>query len=316
MSEGIDTKNHPTVKALELHRVRLGLTDTALARRMKISSAAWSTLRSGTYGAQNPQRMLAICEAQLRVMEDEAELGHAPLLTLTDQRAVIAAVSLALNDERDRSIVYLGETGAGKTTLALLLREKYGQACVCAEASELWRDSYFAALRSIARALGLEVPATARAVQEAVLEDLGRSPRILVIDEAHYCGAAALNLVKLILNATRTRVVLLAIPKLWDQMCRTAAPEIAQLRNRTLAKVEMQGVGADDCRAFLRAKLGGYENLGAAEKQVVAAVCAAANRFGLLNTVRRICNEVNELEEGASLEAITGAIHRVEALRS
>ena len=328
MSDKIDTKNHPTVKALIALRDRLELSDAGLARRDRNSSkTTWSQLQSGTYPAQDPAAILERCESGLRLLEDFAERttaagqeARAEIIDLPHVRATPAAVKRCHGEPQNRLVVVLGPSGAGKTTVCRRVCEAYGHAAVAIEATESWRTSYHYSLAAVADAIDIpEATIDPRRLEGFVFDELARTPRILVIDEGHYFGPPALHLLKVILNKTETRIVLAAIPELWHRMEKKAYEEVLQLRRRTAAKVVVMEVTRDDCRTFLKRKLPGYTALEAEEKQVVAACSVAANRFGLYDTLARICSEVRtELgeKEPASLDAVNAAIRRVEALRS
>lgn len=324
MSDPIDIKNHPTVKALESHRLRLGLNDSQFAQRLRVSPASWSTMRDGTYAAQNKTPMLERFEAALAQLADQAAVSavrgpRGGVVELRHIRAAVRAVKRAAGEPRNRLVVYLSRTGGGKSTLAQHLAATYLDSCVVVQATETWRDSYYAALLTVARALGItEGIGSARAAELAVIDALALAPRILVVDEAHHGGKAALNLLKLILNVCpETRVVALAIPQLWDRMQQANAQEAAQLRSRTCAKITVPDVGPEDCAAFLAAKMPGYSALNGDEKQAVAAACDAANRFGLFDTLQRLCDDDLLAKAGKlTVEEVQAAIRRVEGLRS
>lgn len=325
MSDTIDTKNHPVVKALEAHRLRLGLNDSQFAQRLQVSGASWYTMREGTYLAHNKQPMLDRFEAALAQFNDQAEAAAArgsrgTIVELRHIRAAIKAVKRSYGQERNRLVVYLAKTGGGKSVLAKHLGRIYLESCVVVEATETWRDSYYAALLSVARALGItDGIGSARKAEIAVVEKLASSPKILVVDEAHHGGKAALNLLKMILNRCQeTRVVVAAIPQLWDRMQEANAQEAAQLRSRTCAKLVVPEVGIEDCSAFLKAKLPGFETLGGDTDRSVGAACDSANRFGLFDTLQRICDDdiLSSSASKLSYDDIAAAIRRVEALRS
>lgn len=325
MSENIDTKNHPTVKALVEHQERLEDSDAVFARRyIGVSAASWSLIRGGTYMAKDPTAMLDRCEAALQTLNDQAEQTgvageKAKIIDLSHVRAALNAVKGCYDEAQNRLVVFLAPSGGGKTTLTRKLKETYLGGAVCGEATETWRTSYFNAGVAIAEWLGITEQFTnPRTVEAAILDKLTITPRILAIDEGHYCGPQALNLLKLILNRTSSRVVLLAIPELWARMEGTAYEEVKQLRRRTYAKIVVPEVTIDACRKFLNARMQGYAGVNGDEKQVVAAVCEAANKFGLFDTLDRICSEVRK-EAGkrdASFDLVKAAIKRVQELNS
>lgn len=319
MSTPIDTKNHPAVKALAEHQARLNMANKAFARRyLRCSDSAWSMIKNGTYPSDHADQWIEKCTSALAQLDDEQhEKSSGPLLNLSDARAAVAAVKRCANEERNRLVVFLGDTGAGKTKLTAMLREAYLSNFVAIEASESWRDGYSGPVFALCEALDIgDVPSSVREAEQAVIDSLAVSPRIIGVDEGHHCGKAALNLLKLILNRTRSRVVVLAMPQLWDLMQRKAWYEASQLRNRTYAKIVMTAVRREDARLLLAARMPGFSKLGDEEKAVLTMCCEAANKFGLYNTLQRICDEVAEEGLSANVDTVTAAITRVEALRS
>lgn len=324
MSDKIDTKNHPTVKALIEQAARLDLTDAVIAKRyIGISKTTWSQLQSGTYPAQDPAPMLEKCEAALQILLDASERSESgaqdTIVALPHIAAALAAVKGCYDQEQNRLVVYLAPSGGGKTTLVRRLRQTYLSAAVFGEATETWRGSYLNCAADIARWLGIEENfVNPRKAEAAVIDRLTEMPIILCIDEGHSCGPEALNFIKAILNRTKCRVVFLSIPELWARMEGKAFEEAKQLRRRTHAKIVIETVSASDCRTFIEAKLAGYPGKKSPEeKLIVAAMCEAANKFGLYDTLQRICDEVKAEAKGApaDLDLVTAAIKRVEALR-
>ena len=324
MSDKIDTRNHPAVKALIAHQERLGDTDGAFARRyLRVSAASWSLLKSGTYGAKDPSSMLERCEAALCILNDQAEKaggndGRGAIIDLPHIKAAVAAVRGCFSEDQNRLVVYLSPSGGGKTTLARKLSDTYPGAAVTIEATESWRNSYFNSLEAVAEALGLKKVNQTRGLECSVIEHLRATTRVIVVDEAHYCGVEALNMLKMLLNKTGARIVVCAIPELWQRMEKSAYQEVLQLRRRTAAKIIVIEVSRADARAFLNARIPDFSSIGTAEKDAIALVVTAANRFGLFDTLQRICSEVRIESEGLpiTLDLIKAAISRVEALRS
>ena len=322
MSEKIDTKNHPAVKALIAHQERLGDTDAAFARRyLRVSAASWSLLKSGNYMAKDPSAMLDRCEAAIGILNDQAEKAgdnsRGKIIDLPHLKAAVAAVRGCFNEDQNRLVVYLSPSGGGKTTLARKLSDTYPGSAVVIEATETWRKSYFNALASVGEALGLEKKGHPKAMESVIIDHLSRSSRVLIIDEGHYCGPEALNMLKAILNKTGARIVLCAIPQLWSRMEESAYEEVMQLRRRTAAKIIVPEVSRSDARAFLNARIPNFSTL-SEDKEAIALVVTAANRFGLYDTLARICAEVRIEADGepVTLDLIKAAISRVEALRS
>lgn len=330
MSDSIDLKNHPTVKALAAHQARLRETDVAFARRyLRLSPSTWGLIKSGNYAdmVKDLTGTIETLEAALRVLADQLDRStlagdSAKILRFAHVRAALTAVRECYGQPQNRFVVFLAPTGGGKTTLARALGEEYMSAVVRVEATEAWRKSYFASGAAIARGAGL--PAQYAATQgpakmEADLLDLfSTEGRILVVDEGHYCGPAALNLLKFLLNRTTCRVVLLAIPELWQRMEKGAFKEVEQLRRRTAAKVVLGTITLEEAAEFLTARLPGFSDLNGQRPHITELCCDAANKFGMWDTLDRICAEFVRESAGrpAAVDLVKAALKRVEALRS
>jgi len=312
----------PVVERLLEHQTKRGLNDTTFAQTIAISTSTWSRLKDGTYPLKDDTRISDKLLTAVRILDDEDAYGRPsaaiPLINTSAIRMVADAVKVALRQERNRLVVYLARTGGGKTAgVARKIEETYPRRAVRAEACETWRNSYFAAARDLAKASGVKEELSGAAhAQRALIEHLNRERPIIVIDEAHYFGARTLNLVKAVLNQTPCVVVLLAIPSLWRSMERSSWEEAEQLRCRTVAKIEASEIKTSDAASFIR------ELVPQAEKMDGFSACvekcrSAANRFGLYDTLARICSEVRlELDGGKpTADVFECAIANVEALR-
>lgn len=331
MSNPIDLQDHPAVKALVAHQARLSETDVGFARRyLRVSGSTWGLIKSGKYAGmvKDLDSILHTCKSALAVLDDQEEQAHLPgapakILKFDHVAAVLGAVKGCYGQPQNRFVAFLAPSGGGKTTVARAIEETYLQAATRVEASESWRKSYFAAGVTVARACGFTAnyPVTqGPAKVEADLQGyFAKEGSVLVIDEGHYCGPAALNLIKFLLNRTSCRIVLLAIPELWERMEKAAYKEVEQLRRRTAAKIVFAKLELSPVKQFLKSRLAGFSDLEAKDAGEIANVCATeANRFGYFDTLERICAEVTD-EAGSrpvSLDLVKAAISRVGALRS
>lgn len=318
----IDNSTSELVARLAAHQSARGLEDASFAReQLTISASTWSRLKAGTYKLTADTRVADKLETALRFLDSEAELGKvtvsAPLVITSRVRAALNAVKLARTETRNRLVVFLGKTGAGKSNgVARAILKTYPARAVVVQCNETWRSSYYAAAKDMAVALDVKEELTgASAAQAALIERLNQERPILIIDEGHYFGPRTLNLVKLILNDTPCVVVLLAIPSLWRAMERSTWEESEQLRSRTAAKIEQNDVDARDAALFIRELLPVAGKLDTFPR-IVESCRAAANRFGLFDTISRICREVSdECGDQVTPDAFDNAIAQVEALR-
>lgn len=321
------TPGHPVVA--RLIELQGAASNAAFAERWlkpDCSVSSWGRIRDGKFHATDHARMLEKLEGRLAGLERhhaaDTAARAADIAGTALVRLGMRAVDRAFAEPRDRLVAILSPTGGGKTTFARALASKH-QGLVRVEASETWRSSYLAACHALLRALGHgSLPGGARASESALLDALRASPKLIVVDEAHYFGPGTINLVKAILNQTASTVVMLSIPELWERMKRAAWEESQQLRSRTCAVVAIDTLAEKDVAlVFARRLETPLRAAGAKERDardMVAAIRAEANRFGLMATVARILGEIEaDLAEGEPLaaETVLRACEVVAALR-
>jgi len=314
---------HPVI--LRLLELQASQSDKAFAKRwLTVSETTWFRVKSGDYSANDHSRVFDKLSSDLARLEDHLVItdGADPeVLPLQHIAIGLAATRCAFGQARNRLVIILAETGGGKTSIAQAIREEFPGACANAQASEPWRTSYLAALQSIADACGIgQLPASTRNAENKLIVYLKENPRLIVIDEGNYFGPATLNLVKLILNLTRSTVVILALPIFWDGLIRTARQEAQQLRNRTAAKVTLSEIDAAGVAILLCAHLGSqWSDMDAVEiRSAISKIVREAKTFGLWNTVVSIALEIRT-EAGDSVidpKIIDRAISNVRALRN
>lgn len=318
--------DHPVVA--RLMEMQGAMSNSAfVARWLKpaCSVSSWGRIVTGKYHEGDHSLMLGKLEERLAELErhhaTEGAARAADIAGTTLVRLGMRAVDRAFGEPRDRLVAVLSPTGGGKTTFARALEAKHA-GLVRVEATETWRSSYLAGCHAMLRALGAgSLPSGTRAAESLLLESLRTSPKLIVVDEAHYFGPGTVNLVKAVLNRSASTVVMLSIPELWERMKRSAWEESQQLRSRTCAMVSVDKLSTQDVAMVFARRLEGplrRDGIEAEEaRKMVAAIKEAANGFGLMATVARV---VAELEAGAaheplSAEATLNACATVAALR-
>lgn len=306
-----------------------------------VSASTWSRLKRGVYAAKDQSAVVAKLEAGLRGIEEAASARRANrsgrVLPLSTVKRVAEAVRLAEHEDRDRFVVFLADTGGGKSKMAAWLSEMYHGRATLVEATETWRDSYLTACLGIAEAVvgsghgRADKEATnltaiigdspnRRKVEKALIAELRGSGRILIIDEAHYFGATTINLVKALLNHCPNLIVVgLAIPALWERMSRSAWAEADQLRNRAKVIIRCQALPAEDIRVFLADRLGeaSFTAIEAERPELVAAF-AEACKWGLWAEAERLADDALDLagdEAAPSADDLAAAISGRKAAR-
>lgn len=318
----IDT-THPVIARLT--ELQGSQSDKAFCKRwLSAHESTWLRIKAGTYAAANHESILDKLTTDLAKLEDHLIITSGEeqeILPLLHIKLGLAAVRQAFGQPRNRLVVILSDTGGGKTSIAQAIHEEFPGACAKAQASEPWRTSYLAALQSIADACKIgQLPASARKAESVLVSYLRENPRIIVIDEGNYFGPATLNLVKLILNETKSTIVVLALPIFWDGLIRTARQEAQQLRNRTAAKLTLTDIDHDGVSTLLAASVGTqWTAMDKPEARAATTrIVKEAKSFGLWNTVVSIASEVRAEagDETVTPSIIDRAISNVRALRN
>ena len=321
--------NHPIITALV--ELQAAQSDRVFSKRwLSVSETTWFRVRTGDYEARDHSAVLEKLSADLARLQDHLVITAGTdieVLPMEHIKISLAAVRSAFGQPRNRLVIILAETGGGKTFVAKAIREEWPGAAANVEPSEVWRKSYLAALQSIADGCHLgTLPTSTRLAEAQVVTYLSQNPRIIVIDEGNYFGAATLNLVKLILNLTKSTVVILALPEFWEALVRTARQEAQQLRNRTAAKLTLNtdaaGVRIDSggVRMLMQAHLHAqWSSLESTEATVaVTKIVREAKTFGLWNTVVCIAEEIGKEAGDGRIDPkiVDRAIANVRALRN
>ncbi|MDD2763458.1 MAG: hypothetical protein PHE83_05730 [Opitutaceae bacterium] len=293
---------HDVIAQLRQIQEELKFSDSVFTtKHLTVSSTTWYRIKNGSYAADINAAVLKL-ERDLRNYRLECAqaqrlTGGRPFIALPSQGAVLDAVTICKlkpADDPQRLVVYLADTGGGKTALGRQLQIQHNGVFV--EGRESWRRSYLAALCDIALAAGVREVASLRAkgeweVEQALFARLNANRRVLIIDEGEYFGPRTINLVKEVLNFTPTVVVILAIPALFNWWQRKSWEQAQQINRRGEAILPADPVDADDVAKFLRAE---KVTLSGDMKSCCAEIAAAANTFGLYDMVLRIAKILRE----------------------
>lgn len=162
--------------------------------------------------------------------------------------------------------------------------------------------SYLHALTSIGAGLGLAASwYSAGAAERDILQSLQAAPRLIIIDEANHFNRATLNFLKTVLNLTRCGLVLLTLPHHMARMSSDSREEFPQLLRRSIAIIHIPSITGEEVAAIRR---GLYPQV---DLPNAAPLCALANQFHNLDTVRRV---LDEIDAGQTPEAAVKAVRR------
>jgi hypothetical protein len=225
------------------------------------------------------------------------------VLELSAFKAVKQAVQEAGSKRNpERLVKYLAPTGGGKSFLCTYLAQQLNARVV--EARDAWRRSYYNVMTDMSRALGVRLGGESRpAVIEGILvERLEKQRTCLVIDEAEFFGAQAINGLKFLLNRTRLVIVLAAISEAHDRWNRYFAMEASQLDRRTHAVIRLQDITVEDCSKFFPKAQ--FEQTDEALKLIAA----EATRFGAYSLVSRVAQCAARKGERCDMKEVTSCL--------
>jgi hypothetical protein len=289
-----------------------GKSDQEFARdHLDYSSTVWFRLKQGTYETKDFEKITLQFSRNLRALREEIALSHKGVAAVFHKLKHFEAALKAVKECRtmkneNRLVVYLAETGGGKTTLCKQVRKECN--AITVQARESWRKSYFAACSDIAAAAGAKGAwASEHQAEESMLKALLAKRQVLVIDEGEYFGPRTINLLKLILNETETVILLCSIPDLYERWNRASWIESQQLKRRTHAVIQCDMIRPDDVRKF--ASDIHFDNNATVS---LAMISRAANAFGRYDFIRRVIEELDS-SSAIDMAETEKAIQRVNA---
>ena len=235
---------------------------------------------------RDPESVMAELEDVLR----EIRLQEATSHRIIEQPYVLKqfkSVAQAVRECRqkpspERLVKYLAPTGGGKSMLCEYLADTFHAAVV--ETREAWRKSYMVVLMDIARACRIRVVNDnwPTRIEDKLVISLSQQNRVLVLDEAEFFGASALNGLKLLLNKTRVSLVLCAVPEAHDNWNRRCPMEADQIARRTHAIIQCSIIDPADAEHFFAADQ--FED----RTESIKHICAEASLFGHYSFLRRM----------------------------
>ena len=303
MHKNMDGAGAAALEELAALQVEHGLADEAFSKQVKLgySGSSWGKIKAGTFSGSWEKASASVKRALITARGGIARsVGRFVLFEHID--ALLSGIALAREEEGpNRLLIVVGKMGMGKTEIARYLAREEEAAVV--EGRPAWAGSYMAALGDFAAALGLQGDwRSVAAAEQAVVEELRLSPRLIVVDEGNYFSSQGLNFLKLVLNRSRSVVVLLTLPPDFARMLATNRHESRQLVRRAVAILQIPDVSERDVRSMHAA---GWPDV--AINGHAPQVAAAANKFGGFDLVARVLDEADP----ADGEDLPAAVARV-----
>ncbi len=288
-----------------------GWSDNQLVRRLQGlgSTKTYTRILRGDLAELDLDRWLSEYRAVWATIEALSERETVTEELYEDLTSVVqlrrALVGILAESSIRRVVLLEGDSGMGKTAALSFLRQKYGHRIVVVEATEVWGDSIYSFLGAVLEALGArELPNGRGERLQMVISKLNERRVALAIDEAHHLGKLCLNTLKTVVNATPGEIILIALPKLWRMLERSAWEEVRQLLGNRLAERIRLGSLRDGDAAKLLARRTGLEDAASA-----SAIAKEARTRGNLSFVAAVCRRLTEQsDETPSPEAVLAAV--------
>lgn len=202
----------------------------------------------------------------------------------------------------ERLIINLGPTGAGKTIGCNYLSKKVNARFV--EVRDIWRHSTRGnvPLSDICKGVGMRAWSrhVARA-QDQLVEFCGEQNIVIVFDEGEHFGAAALNLLKFLLNKTRLVPVIFTVPGEYDKWFSWWPNEAGQIARRTHAIIDSSILDMRDVSLFYP------DDQFAKRDEALELLAREGSRFGHFSLIQRVAEKLNGIQ-AAKISDVADAI--------
>lgn len=190
-----------------------------------------------------------------------------------------------------RCVIVEGASGMGKTSALTVIRRVYGPRLVVLEATTAWDDRPNAFLVALLTALGDAAPPAGQAARlTRAVARLLEGRKCLCLEEAHHLGPRCLNVLKTLLNMTKSEAILFAIPTLLKRLEHAAYEEARQITgNRLAERVKLTKINPADVLTILTRRLPGLNGDTAKAAELLT---VNAPRHGNLAFVREVVRRV------------------------
>ena len=282
-----------------------GLGSTKTYRRMRDgdhgATGDTGSLIIGNHLPRYQAVWLQICERSGAAAREEI---YADLTPAFD--ACSTAALLIPQQGRERLMLIEGVTGSGKSCALEAIASRYTGSYALMEAKTSW-SSVNCMVCDWLIALDVfsdphinpesKMPSYYGQRLAALEAHLKTRRKVILIDEGHHLCAEGLNVIKSILNATDSVIIIACIPTLWSKLAARAWAEAAQLiYNRLFERVRLTPPASEDVEMFLSRRVPALAEC-PDWKSMSGRVAEAAQHYGSYAFLRRLGNRLNQITE-------------------
>lgn len=295
------------VARIRRHQDALGLSDRDFVDRYRQHLGSEKTWRNRLCEAQYSDMNVGKRLAQLKILVASIDGGSRLEDVFEDMpiyQGFLTRLRMLKGKTNDRRcMVMLGETGCGKSVCGKTAYQANPREVAYMQCWPTYRNRSLRILNGMATALGLTDSGVANEVLARIIEELKSQPRTFIIDEAHECGVEIFKIVKLLIDQTPSRFVLLGFPTLWNGLVRKSSDvwaEARQLYGRTMKPIfddYSQGTTVGDIACLLRHCLGFNGHSDDIAREIFPTVVKNGN-------LRHVCDVIDACETIAQEEGV------------
>ena len=289
------------VERAQKHQKALGLSDNAFTIKYKDfvgSAKTWRQRLCGKdYSGLNIGRILAKMRGFISLVDGGTTVEQV-FDDLPVYRQFMGRYNKLQSARTDRRVmVFLGETGIGKSVCARAALRADTSSTAYVRCQPTWKDNQLSILNGILRAIGKDEYLRKSRSFAAVLEYLKSNPITVIFDEAHDGGVSLLKLVKSFVDETNCKFVIMAYPTLWKRMLLASSDahaEARQLFGRTQKPIfdaYASGTTLDNVEIYLRRST----SLNGCSKDVARQILEIVKHNGNLRLVADIIDAADSL---------------------
>ncbi len=218
------------------------MSQSRLARMSDISAATLSAVLSGRYSgnvSEIAKKVYAVIERERG--KQATEIKKVSFVETSIFQAMSSAMNIAQADTQ--IIVFTGEAGIGKTESIKAYIEENPSA-ILIEADPCYNVNSI--LEEIADALGFEARGRKDKVEKEIIRRIKNTNRLIIVDEAEYLPAKALDILRRIHDKAQVPLALVGMPRLVKNIS-GVGDKYKQISSR-MYHIKLSGITLDDVK--------------------------------------------------------------------